>query len=186
MKYIIEIEDRPMFAVNGDMLWRAKDFKSLVFDSDGLAKLQPYPTFTLSAGDVNIGKKQPQKKVNESKSVDNSKDSVRTRLDNRLKESAQTKLDNKPEEYKKAVIEAVKKLANTPVDKTVNKSEEPKKSEESKKPGETKKTISPDTWEVLTERYRKALGRLDRTLKFDDTLDDLTSVVNYFLEIFGD
>lgn len=123
MKYIIEIEDRPMFAANGDMLWRAKDFKSLVFDSDGLAKLQPYRQFTLSAGDVNI-----------SKSVDSSKDSTRTRLDNRLKESAQTKSDNKSEEYKKAAIEAVKKLANAPVDKhKAEKTNKPEKKEESRK-----------------------------------------------------
>lgn len=123
MKYIIEIEDRPMFAANGDMLWRAKDFKSLVFDSDGLAKLQPYPTFTLSADDANI-----------SKSVDSSKDSTRTRLDNRLKESAQTKSDNKSEEYKKAAIEAAKKLANAPVDKhKAEKTNKPEKKEESRK-----------------------------------------------------
>lgn len=123
MKYIIEIEDRPMFAANGDMLWRAKDFKSLVFDSDGLAKLQPYPTFTLSADDANI-----------SKSVDSSKDSTRTRLDNRLKESAQTKSDNKSEEYKKAAIEAAKKLANAPVDKhKTDKTNKPEKKEESRK-----------------------------------------------------
>lgn len=123
MKYIIEIEDRPMFAANGDMLWRAKDFKSLVFDSDGLAKLQPYPTFTLSADDANI-----------SKSVDSSKDSTRTRLDNRLKESTQTKSDNKSEEYKKAAIEAAKKLANAPVDKhKTDKTNKPEKKEESRK-----------------------------------------------------
>lgn len=123
MKYIIEIEDRPMFAANGDMLWRAKDFKSLVFDSDGLAKLQPYPTFTLSADDANI-----------SKSVDSSKDSTRTRLDNRLKESTQTKSDNKSEEYKKAAIEAAKKLANAPVDKhKAEKTNKPEKKEESRK-----------------------------------------------------
>lgn len=135
MKYIIEIEDRPMFAANGDMLWRAKDFKSLVFDSDGLAKLQPYREFTLSTGDANISNKQPEKKVDESKSVDNSKDSThRTRLDNRLKESAQTKSDNKSEEYKKAAIEAVKKLANAPVDKhKAEKTNKPEKKEESRK-----------------------------------------------------
>ena len=131
MKYIIEIEDRPMFAANGDMLWRAKDFKSLVFDSDGLAKLQPYPTFTLSADDANISNRR---KVNELKSVDNSKDSTRTRLDNRLKESAQTKSDNKSEEYKKAAIEAAKKLANAPVDKhKAEKTNKPEKKEESRK-----------------------------------------------------
>lgn len=131
MKYIIEIEDRPMFAANGDMLWRAKDFKSLVFDGDGLAKLQPYRQFTLNAGDANISNKQPEKKVDESKSVDNSKDYTRTRLDNRLKESAQTKSDNKSEEYKKAAIEAAKKLANAPVELITNepeKKEEPRKS----------------------------------------------------------
>ena len=129
MKYIIEIEDSPMFAANGDMLWRAKDFKSLVFDSDGLAKLQPYYwNLTMSADDANISNRR---KVNELKSVDNSKDSTRTRLDNRLKESAQTKSDS--EEYKKAAIEAVKKLANAPVDKhKTDKTNKPEKKEESR------------------------------------------------------
>ena len=132
MKYIIEIEDSPMFAANGDMLWRAKDFKSLVFDSDGLAKLQPYYwNLTMSADDANISNRR---KVNELKSVDNSKDSTRTRLDNRLKESAQTKSDNKSEEYKKAAIEAAKKLANAPVDKhKTDKTNKPEKEEESRK-----------------------------------------------------
>lgn len=132
MKYIIEIEDSPMFAANGDMLWRAKDFKSLVFDSDGLAKLQPYYwSLTMSADDANISNRR---KVNELKSVDNSKDSTRTRLDNRLKESAQTKSDNKSEEYKKAAIEAAKKLANAPVDKhKAEKTNKPEKKEESRK-----------------------------------------------------
>ena len=49
MKYIIEIEDEP-FGRNDDPviphgmdeLWRAKGFKSLVFDKAGLSKLTPY------------------------------------------------------------------------------------------------------------------------------------------------
>lgn len=124
MKYIIEIEDSPMFAANGDMLWRAKDFKSLVFDSDGLAKLQPYYwNLTMSADDANISNKQPEKKITLK---------TPTRLDNRLKGSAQTKSDS--EEYKKAAIEAAKKLANAPVDKhKTDKTNKPEKKEESRK-----------------------------------------------------
>ena len=41
MKYIIEIEDEPM--VRGeDEVWKAKGFRSLVFDQNGLDKLKPY------------------------------------------------------------------------------------------------------------------------------------------------
>lgn len=49
MKYIIEIEnepfgrnDDPFFPHGMDELYRAKGFKSLVFDQDGLDKLMPY------------------------------------------------------------------------------------------------------------------------------------------------
>lgn len=49
MKYIIEIEnepfgrnDDPFFPHGMDELYRAKGFKSLVFDQDGLNKLTPY------------------------------------------------------------------------------------------------------------------------------------------------
>ena len=49
MKYIIEIEnepfgrnDDPFFPHGMDELYRAKGFKSLVFDQDGLDKLTPY------------------------------------------------------------------------------------------------------------------------------------------------
>ena len=42
MKYIIEVEDNPMFLRNGDMLWKAKGFNTLVFDKNGLDKLQKY------------------------------------------------------------------------------------------------------------------------------------------------
>ena len=130
MKYIIEIEDRPMFAVNGDMLWRAKGFKSLVFDSDGLAKLQPYhqDKWSLICDAKLPGMRADKSKSAEDPLLNNSKDSVHTRLDNRLKESAQTKSDS--EEYKKAAIEAAKKLANAPVDK--HKTDKPEKKEESR------------------------------------------------------
>lgn len=39
MKYIIEIEDEPLVR-GGDTVWRAKGFKSLVFDQNGLDKLK--------------------------------------------------------------------------------------------------------------------------------------------------
>ena len=46
MKYIIEIEDEPLVrksALHGeDAVYRAKGFKSLVFDEVGLKKLTPY------------------------------------------------------------------------------------------------------------------------------------------------
>ena len=41
MKYIIEIEDKPLVR-DGEKLWRASAFKSLVFDQDGLRRLIPY------------------------------------------------------------------------------------------------------------------------------------------------
>lgn len=42
MKYIIEIEDSPLFTNNGNMLWKAKDFNTLVFDQEGLDRLEEY------------------------------------------------------------------------------------------------------------------------------------------------
>ena len=48
MKYIIEVEDNPMFLRNGDMLWKAKGFNTLVFDKNGLDKLQKYEEFTIN------------------------------------------------------------------------------------------------------------------------------------------
>ena len=41
MKYIIEIEDKPLVR-DGEKLWKASAFKSLVFDQNGLDKLTPY------------------------------------------------------------------------------------------------------------------------------------------------
>ena len=41
MKYIIEIEDEPLVR-DGEKLWKASAFKSLVFDQNGLDKLTPY------------------------------------------------------------------------------------------------------------------------------------------------
>lgn len=40
MKYIIDIEDKPFESDGGEKLYRAKRFKSLVFDQRGLDKLQ--------------------------------------------------------------------------------------------------------------------------------------------------
>lgn len=39
MKYVIEIEDVPMIDPKGYKVWRAKNFKTLVFDEIGLRKL---------------------------------------------------------------------------------------------------------------------------------------------------
>jgi len=41
-KYIIELEDEPFHKENGDFLYRAKGFNSLVFDMTGIGKLTPY------------------------------------------------------------------------------------------------------------------------------------------------
>lgn len=40
MKYVIEIENKP-FERNGESLYRASNFRSLVFDKSGLSKLEP-------------------------------------------------------------------------------------------------------------------------------------------------
>lgn len=42
-KYIIELEDKPFHKEDGDFLYRAKGFNSLVFDMTGIGKLTPYP-----------------------------------------------------------------------------------------------------------------------------------------------
>jgi len=41
-KYIIEMEDKPFHKEDGDFLYRAKGFNSLVFDMTGIGKLTPY------------------------------------------------------------------------------------------------------------------------------------------------
>ena len=41
-KYIIELEDKPFHKEDGDFLYRAKGFNSLVFDMTGIGKLTPY------------------------------------------------------------------------------------------------------------------------------------------------
>ena len=42
-KYIIELEDDPFVSIDSpDSLYRAKGFKSLVFDKNGIEKLTPY------------------------------------------------------------------------------------------------------------------------------------------------
>lgn len=41
MQYILEIEDRP-FECDGERLYRASGFNSLVFDAEGLRRLKPY------------------------------------------------------------------------------------------------------------------------------------------------
>lgn len=42
MKYIIELEEVPFSKKNGDFLYRVKGFNSLVFDMNGLQKLERY------------------------------------------------------------------------------------------------------------------------------------------------
>lgn len=42
MKYIIELEDVPFSKKDGDFLYRVKGFNSLVFDMNGLQKLERY------------------------------------------------------------------------------------------------------------------------------------------------
>lgn len=41
MKYIIEIEDNPCNEPFSESIWRAKNFRTLVFDKVGLSKLTP-------------------------------------------------------------------------------------------------------------------------------------------------
>ena len=41
-KYIIELEDKPFHNEDGDFLYRAKGFNSLVFDMTGIGKMTPY------------------------------------------------------------------------------------------------------------------------------------------------
>lgn len=55
-KYIIEIEDDPFGSIeSSDMLWRAKGFKSLVFDKKGLEKLTPYKERATSSCWLKVG-----------------------------------------------------------------------------------------------------------------------------------
>ena len=75
MKYIIEIEDNPMFLRSGDMLWKAKGFNTLVFDKNGLDKLQKYEEFTinktaeLKKEKVQEEKTEPKKPEKNSKAI---------------------------------------------------------------------------------------------------------------------
>lgn len=48
-KYIIELEDKPFHKEDGDFLYRAKGFNSLVFDWNGLQMLTPYTEPDLDA-----------------------------------------------------------------------------------------------------------------------------------------
>ena len=41
-KYIIELCEKPMENENGDDIWRVKGFNTLVFDQNGLNKLEEY------------------------------------------------------------------------------------------------------------------------------------------------
>lgn len=41
-KYIIELCDKPMKNENGNDIWRVKGFNTLVFDQNGLDKLEEY------------------------------------------------------------------------------------------------------------------------------------------------
>lgn len=40
MKYIIELEDKPFISEHGEELYRAKGFKSLVFDQSGMTRYE--------------------------------------------------------------------------------------------------------------------------------------------------
>ena len=56
-KYIIELCEKPMKNENGDDIWRVKGFHTLVFDQNGLDKLEEYKepekeTHELKVGDV--------------------------------------------------------------------------------------------------------------------------------------
>lgn len=42
MKYVIEIDDVPMIDPKGNKVWRAKNFKTLVFDEADLKKLDKF------------------------------------------------------------------------------------------------------------------------------------------------
>lgn len=56
-KYIIELCDKPMKNENGNDIWRVEGFNTLVFDQNGLDKLEEYKepekeTHELKVGDV--------------------------------------------------------------------------------------------------------------------------------------
>ena len=54
-KYIIELCEKPMKNENGDDIWRVKGFNTLVFDQNGLDKLEEYKepvTHKFEVGDV--------------------------------------------------------------------------------------------------------------------------------------
>lgn len=73
MKYIIEIEDNPMFLRSGDMLWKAKGFNTLVFDKNGLDKLQKYEEFTINKTAEPEKEKVQEEKTEPKKPEKNSK-----------------------------------------------------------------------------------------------------------------
>lgn len=52
-KYVIELCDKPMKNENGGDLWRVKGFNALVFDQNGLDKLEEYKeTHGFKVGDI--------------------------------------------------------------------------------------------------------------------------------------
>ena len=56
-KYVIELCEKPMKNENGNDIWRVKGFNTLVFDQNGLDKLEEYKepekeTHKLKVGDV--------------------------------------------------------------------------------------------------------------------------------------
>ena len=66
MKYIIEIEDEPLVrksALHGeDAVYRAKGFKSLVFDKSGLEKLKQYDPFIDRQSEIKYEQEKAYKK----------------------------------------------------------------------------------------------------------------------------
>jgi len=66
MKYIIEIEDEPLVrksALHGeDAVYRAKGFKSLVFDKTGLEKLKQYDPFIDRQSEIKYEQEKAYKK----------------------------------------------------------------------------------------------------------------------------
>ena len=57
MKYVLELEDKPFVSESGEELYRAKGFKSLVFDKNGIDKLERLkePEKPVLVQSINVG-----------------------------------------------------------------------------------------------------------------------------------